>query len=692
MEILSLNGEKLNENYNELIQKQNESLNQKKDSINVELDNIVKIEQKQLELEKLRDFLKEHEIEKEGLLEALDVAIKRFNNTKIPDPQYGKFLKAIEEELKDLKEKLRSQIHETIHDLEVVEKYKNITQEEFDFEWAIGELDKTSIFTEEEKLSIIQYFAYINVSDPARIKKEIGKIEVPKEKETKEETKKIVPEENKKEEIKEPVNEEKEEIKEEKKEIKKAIKLEDLKEKLSSRKANMEWILQKRAKTNFDEFEEALLYIEDADLTEEKKQLLNNFKNSAQAIKNRFEATSDYYLRLPDKVNKNNYQQVVSLLESIDENTKEFKEQFSEFYKEYKEFNSVFGNIIEKPEDKKEATSESQKTSTEAPAEEKPVEKPSAEAMAEEKPAEEPRQQVQSISENQELVTESQLLPETKTLNISDEYKDIYEKGQEILNKYQNVTDLPSNMGGYVLAIEQTLSAIEQDPSEANLDSLKALLAGFNKLANAEKTENSELEEFVGPTNILLFLNGGIGSETSLFDETLSKIDSGSRERVVSKIFEDFDYLLTVAPWTTKISRMGKSKVDHLKLNGGQCYGKDESDEARNYKCGGNRVCVYAMPVSQENKEKLIEYYGLPDLDSVLLIGGATKSHDKIEEFLAKPFSTNHSEVLKLIESFEDSEIDVKELARIIEDRNPYYEYKKAKSLEEESQRGEGRK
>ena len=260
-----------------------------------------------------------------------------------------------------------------------------------------------------------------------------------------------------------------------------------------------------------------------------------------------------------------------------------------------------------------------------------------------------------------------------------------------ILNELRNRENIDYSISGYIPTLETLLAVTKDNPIEDNFTYLKTTLQW---LENATRTpsdevqpEETETNPVIGPntTNLLVFLNEGEEKENSVFTDSLEEIDEGHREDVVSKVYQDFTDILTTKPWSSEISRMGTSKFDILKLNGQKCYGKDKKDRPKNYKCGTNRICLYTISIAEENKEKLKEYYGLSNLDSVILVGMATNDHDEISK-LAKSFVRNRENVLKLDEIFENQNANVEDLVKIIEDRNPYYEY-----LENENNRGERR-
>ena len=167
----------------------------------------------------------------------------------------------------------------------------------------------------------------------------------------------------------------------------------------------------------------------------------------------------------------------------------------------------------------------------------------------------------------------------------------------------------------------------------------------------------------VGQKSIVIFMTDSNGKYPIY--EKMNSIDMGHRSITESRLLRTISSNITQRSYINEISRMGKYYLDVIKGHSGKKYFVRKKDDAKNFKYGNDRLSLYPLAFSERNKKLLAEEYGIPGLESILVVGTFTTTHD-IDE-LGREIASCKDEIVKLEDLFESSTTPIETLKSIIE-------------------------
>ena len=440
--------------------------------------------------------------------------------------------------------------------------------------------------------------------------------------------------------------EEKEEIIEEEKEIE-VLSLKEFKEKYA--------VLQKRYKRFVLDFVEGIdldqeqrEFIKKSNALDDEKrgEILNNYWKMAHEFRNSISYIVDVwtsYDRISSKITKKNYDELASF---VSEKTIELNEKISEIKKIKKKYYKLYESL-----NAKEEIQEIEQLEEKA-----------------EKAEEEP---IKEILPEEEIFTAEE---------ISNEFRQKIEEEAQYVLDFANISENDAVLIGYKNAIAEILA--KKKKSNQDYGNLEVLVEELRNFINEYHSSAGDVFHGVGPKNIILFIKNK--KDGFVIEEDLDSFDSGIREQFRQNIVGTLNSELSIRSW---ISELRQKQSNHAIKSSSKAkyYVRDKNDKAFSYPCvNATRLAVYPVSLSQENKEKLQREFDLPELETVLLIGGY-QTHDGIEE-LGRKINNNRDYIIEVDEMFKDPETSISAMKSIILESSE--EYKKLNTSVDDKQLG----
>lgn len=540
---------------------------------------------------------------------------------QLPDAQYNKIIEVLSSEIN---ERIAANDNTKIalnERLEFLSPYKDNKFLQENFLYLFGNIDLLNLNEEETKNVLL--FACLKSSEVSTtLEEEIEEVEEKLE--------------------------EKEEIIEEEKEIE-VLSLKEFKEKYA--------VLQKRYKRFVLDFVEGIdldqeqrEFIKKSNALDDEKRgdILNNYWKMAHEFRNSISYIVDVwtsYDRISSKITKKNYDELASF---VSEKTIELNEKISEIKKIKKKYYKLYESL-----DEKEEIQEIEQ-----------LEEKDEKAEEEEEP-------IKEIVPEEEIFTAEE---------IANEYRQAIEEEAQYVLDFANISENDAVLIGYKNAIAEILSTKKKDnTSYANLEVLVEELKNFIK---DYQSSADDVFHGVGPKNIILFIKNK--KDGFVIEEDLDSFDSGLREQFRQNIVGTLNSELSIRSW---ISELRQKQSNHAIKSSSKAkyYVRDKNDKAFSYPCvNATRLAVYPVSLCQENKEKLQKEFNLPELETVLLIGGY-QTHDGIEE-LGRKINNNRDYIIEVDEMFKDPETSISAMKSIILESSE--EYKKLNTSVDDKQLG----
>ena len=260
-----------------------------------------------------------------------------------------------------------------------------------------------------------------------------------------------------------------------------------------------------------------------------------------------------------------------------------------------------------------------------------------------------------------------------------DDHTSEYYKYEDILDEIDIILRKASELGTNVFnnKIKQQIKSFVELKNKGNRENItidecisaENLINEFKKnieLSNLNEAlfpENYSNNLNVGSNSIVVFMTDNNGNYP-IYDK-LNSIDQGNRGKVASRLLRAISSNITQRSWITDISRMGNKYIDVIKGHSGRKYFVREKDDVKNFRYGSDRLSIYPLAFSEENRNKLAIEYGIPNLESVLLIGSFTINHN-IED-LGKEIARCKDEIIKIEDLFSNSSTPIEKLKEIID-------------------------
>ena len=379
---------------------------------------------------------------------------------------------------------------------------------------------------------------------------------------------------------------------------------------------------------------------------EKRGEILNNYWKMAHEFRNSISYIVDVwtsYDRISSKITKKNYDELASF---VSEKTIELNEKISEIKKIKKKYYKLYESL-----NAKEEIQEIEQL-------EEKVEK------AEEEP-------IKEILPEEEIFTAEEIANEFR--------QEIEEEAQYVLD-FANISENDAVLIGYKNAIAEILA--KKKKSNQDYGNLEVLVEELRNFINEYHSSAGDVFHGVGPKNIILFIKNK--KDGFVIEEDLDSFDSGIREQFRQNIVGTLNSELSIRSW---ISELRQKQSNHAIKSSSKAkyYVRDKNDKAFSYPCvNATRLAVYPVSLSQENKEKLQREFDLPELETVLLIGGY-QTHDGIEE-LGRKINNNRDYIIEVDEMFKDPETSISAMKSIILESSE--EYKKLNTSVDDKQLG----
>lgn len=293
-----MNFEDLNKEYIELLGKKNSKIITQKEKVSKEITLIDAIFNHRLDINSIKDLLIRNNIEVDNAFKFLDLLEKKnvdISNSNV-NYQYDNFLKLIS---KSLNEKKQFYEQEYI----ICQKQESEISMFYDMLPSAKNLNivaNSGLFNEDEKLLIVKHMAYLSVVNQNEInhKKETGSVD-------------------------------------------------DMKDRLDKYEKDVKRVLDKKDKSNFESYYDALLHLKD------DSEEVVSFKVKAKTLSDSYDLILKKYEDAINAINDEDYSRADIVLNSLENALKQYEIIFADFKKEYLVFNKVHGNLIKNTKEKK---------------------------------------------------------------------------------------------------------------------------------------------------------------------------------------------------------------------------------------------------------------------------------------------------------------------------------------------------